>query len=76
MSRKYLLDCTASGAKWADDVHSFGGMLGMKHLYTFLCHSHTPIRFPSVGGVLLGNDPHPYSVGECGFVGPVCGDPM
>ena len=23
MSRKYLLDCTASGAKWADDVHSW-----------------------------------------------------
>ncbi len=21
MSRKYLLDCSASGAKWADDVH-------------------------------------------------------
>ena len=24
MSRKYLLDCTASGAKWADDVQSSG----------------------------------------------------
>ena len=23
MSRKYLLDCTASGAKWADDVHEY-----------------------------------------------------
>jgi len=22
MSRKYLLDCSASGAKWADDVQS------------------------------------------------------
>ena len=21
MSRKYLLDCSANGAKWADDVH-------------------------------------------------------
>ena len=23
MSRKYLLDCSASGAKWADDVQGF-----------------------------------------------------
>ena len=28
MSRKYLLDCTASGAKWADDVQFFNLVTG------------------------------------------------
>jgi len=27
MSRKYLLDCSANGAKWAGDVH----ILGLKY---------------------------------------------
>ena len=30
MSRKYLLDCSANGAKWADDVHRLSS-LGHHH---------------------------------------------
>ncbi len=35
MSRKYLLDCSASGAKWADDVHLANSVRlhGIDHLF-------------------------------------------
>ena len=30
MSRKYLLDCSASGAKWAGEVQAFGSEVRRK----------------------------------------------
>ena len=33
MSRKYLLDCSANGAKWADDVQSFWFYIEFQELH-------------------------------------------